>query len=191
MQRGKFFGDEVLHELRSSVRRAGRSSAERPANAAEFFAARRAFSSSDCFAACDRTGEKQPGLDVRFVGVRRRTIFGARRARQIARYEEFVQQGVDGASIWRELKGQVFLGTDAFAEAMQRRLEQDGKQISKEIPRLQRRALAKSLNYYCDTFDDKKQGMAAAYATGDYTLQQVADAFAVHYATVSRAVNGK
>ena len=117
--------------------------------------------------------------------------FGAQRARQIARYVEFVQQGVDGASIWRELKGQVFLGTDAFAEAMQRRLEQDGKQISKEIPRLQRRALGKSLNDYCDAFEDKKQGMAAAYATGDYTLQQVADAFAVHYATVSRAVNRK
>ena len=117
--------------------------------------------------------------------------FGAQRARQIARYVEFVRQGLDGASIWRELKGQVFLGTDSFAEAMQRRLEQDGKQTSKEIPRLQRRALAKSLNYYCDTFEDKKQGMAAAYATGDYTLQQVADAFAVHYATVSRAVNGK
>jgi putative transposase len=31
----------------------------------------------------------------------------------------------------------------------------------------------------------------AAYATGDYTLQQIGDAFGVHYATVSRAVNGK
>jgi putative transposase len=33
--------------------------------------------------------------------------------------------------------------------------------------------------------------MAAAYATGDYTLQAIADAFGVHYATVSRAINGK
>jgi putative transposase len=74
---------------------------------------------------------------------------------------------------------------------MQRRLDQDGKHGSREIPRLQRRALAKSLNYYLDTFEDKKQGMAAAYATGYYTLQQVADAFDVHSATVSRAVNAK
>lgn len=33
--------------------------------------------------------------------------------------------------------------------------------------------------------------MMAAYATGDYTLQQIADAFDVHYATVSRALNRK
>ncbi len=42
---------------------------------------------------------------------------------------------------------------------------------------------------YRDTFEDAKSGMMAAYATGDYTLQQIADAFGVHYATVSRAVN--
>jgi hypothetical protein len=30
--------------------------------------------------------------------------------------------------------------------------------------------------------------MVAAYATGDYTMQQIADYFGVHYATVSRAV---
>ena len=117
--------------------------------------------------------------------------FGTQRTRQIVRYTEFVQQGVDGPGVWSGLKGQVFLGTDAFAEAMQRRLEQTTHGTSKEIPRLQRRALAKSLHYYRDTFEDKKQGMAAAYATGDFTLQQVADAFEVHYATVSRAVNGK
>ena len=119
--------------------------------------------------------------------------FGTQRSRQRARYEEFVQQGIDGpsASVWQGLKGQVFLGTDAFVEAMQRRLAQSGQTSSKEIPRLQRRAVAKSLDYYRETFADKKTGMAAAYATGDFTLQQVADAFAVHYATVSRAVNGK
>ena len=62
---------------------------------------------------------------------------------------------------------------------------------TKEIPRIQRRALAHSLAYYHDEFVDAKQGMAAAYATGDYTLQAVADAFGVHYSTVSRAINGR
>jgi len=33
--------------------------------------------------------------------------------------------------------------------------------------------------------------MIAAYSTGDYTLQAIADVFVVHYTTVSRAVNGK
>ena len=60
-----------------------------------------------------------------------------------------------------------------------------------ENPSLQRRALAKSLDHYREAFDDAKIGIAAAYATGDYTMQSIADAFAVHYATASRAVSGK
>ena len=53
------------------------------------------------------------------------------------------------------------------------------------------RGLAKSLAYYVEEFSDAKLGMAAAYATGDYTLQAIAAAFKVHYSTVSRAVSGK
>ena len=116
--------------------------------------------------------------------------FGRQRARQIARYDEFIQQGVRGPGVWQQLKGQVFLGNDVFVETMRRRLETDTKFASKEIPRTQRRALAKSLAYYRDEFDDAKQGMAAAYATGDYTMQAIADAFSVHYSTVSRTING-
>ena len=117
--------------------------------------------------------------------------FGARRARQIERYVEFVQEGVRGPRVWDNLKGQVFLGSDAFVETMQRALEAAAKHTVRETPRLQRRALAKSLDYYRDAFEDAKSGMAAAYATGDYTLQAIADAFGVHYSTVSRAVSGK
>ncbi len=59
-----------------------------------------------------------------------------------------------------------------------------------EIPRLQRRPLpsAKSLAYYRDTIADPKAAMAAAYATGDHTMQEIATFFGVHYATVSRTV---
>ena len=74
---------------------------------------------------------------------------------------------------------------------MQARLQQNRARANSGIPRSQQRALAKSLNYYREMFDDAKSGMMAAYATGDYTLQEVADAFGVHYATVSRATNGK
>jgi putative transposase len=72
-------------------------------------------------------------------------------------------------------------------------LGQFGASRARQIERYiaQRRALAKSLDYYRDTFDDAKSGMAAAYATGGYTLQAIADAFGVHYATVSRAISGK
>jgi DNA-binding transcriptional regulator PaaX len=36
-----------------------------------------------------------------------------------------------------------------------------------------------------------KQDIAAAYAISDQTLAEIADAFDVHYSTVSRAANGK
>lgn len=41
------------------------------------------------------------------------------------------------------------------------------------------------------TIADKKSAMVAAYATGDYTMQEIATCFSVHYATVSRAVRQK
>ena len=117
--------------------------------------------------------------------------FGTVKTRQIGRYVEFVQQGLRGVDVWQNLRGQVFLGSDEFVQAMQSRLAESANLTHQEIPRMQRRALLRSLTYYRDEFDDAKQGMAAAYATGDYTLQVIADAFGVHYSTVSRAINGK
>ena len=117
--------------------------------------------------------------------------FGRQRTRQIERYVEFVQQGIRSPAVWQRLKGQVFSGDDGFVEAMRKRVEADTKFATQEIPRTQRRALSKSLAYYHEEFSDAKPGMAAAYATGDYTLQAIADAFDVHYSTVSRAVNDR
>jgi len=37
-------------------------------------------------------------------------------------------------------------------------------------------------------FPCSKAAMVSAYATGDYTMQEIATCFSVHYATVSRAV---
>ena len=67
--------------------------------------------------------------------------FGSQRARQVARYIEFVQQGIRGPRVWENLRGRIFLGTDEFVEMMQARLESDGANPSREIPRLQRRAV--------------------------------------------------
>jgi REP element-mobilizing transposase RayT len=112
--------------------------------------------------------------------------FSNERSGAIVRYIDFVRAGVGQPSLWEQLHGQLFLGSEAFIAKMQSAaLTQTD--IS-EIPRVQRRPVAKPLVYYRDDFDDKKAGMVAAYATGDYTMQQIADGFGVHYATVSRAV---
>ena len=81
--------------------------------------------------------------------------FGSQRARQIERYTEFVQQGIRSPDVWQQLKGQVFLGGDEFVDAMTKRLEVDAKFASQEIPRAQRRALAKSLAFYRDELKAK------------------------------------
>ncbi len=119
--------------------------------------------------------------------------FGTLKTRRIERYIEIelIQQGLRRVDVWQNLRAQVFLGTDEFVQAMQNRLADSANLTQKETPRIEHRALAKSLNYYRDEFDDAKLGMAAAYAAGDYRLLAIADAFGVHYSTVSRALNGK
>jgi putative transposase len=82
-------------------------------------------------------------------------------------------------------------GLTRLLTRLQRSPDAAAKHTGSEIPRLRRRALAKSLDYYRDQFDDRKSGIVATYATGDYTLQAIADAFGVHYATGSRTIIGK
>jgi REP element-mobilizing transposase RayT len=110
--------------------------------------------------------------------------FGAQRKRAIARYVDFVREGVGLPSIWDGLRGQVYLGSDAFLQRMQDILDPD----IAEIPRTQRRPLARPLEYYREQHTEPRQAMAAAFSSGAYTLQQIAQHFGVHYSTVSRAV---
>ena len=71
---------------------------------------------------------------------------------------------------------------------MRHQLEGSKQGSLKEISRLQRRPLAKPLQWYEDNTDDRKQAMALAYASGDYTMKEISEWFCVHYSTVSRAV---
>lgn len=99
---------------------------------------------------------------------------------------DFVREGVGLPPVWDDLKQQIYLGDDQFVEQMQSHLEDTLK--LKEIPRAQRRPPAKSLKYYQANHQTSKAAMVAAYATGDYTLNEIAEHFGVHYSTVSRAI---
>lgn len=57
-----------------------------------------------------------------------------------------------------------------------------------EIPRAHRPPLAMPLTQYRDNIGDPKAAMTAAYASGNYTMQQISEGFGMHYSTVSRAV---
>lgn len=113
--------------------------------------------------------------------------FNPQRRRAQAMYVDFVRAGVDLPSIWDALQRQIYLGSEAFVARMQSTISTE--QSLDEIPRMQRRPIAKPLTDYLTKYADKPQlGMAMAYLAGDYAMKQIADAFGVHYTTVSRAV---
>ncbi len=111
--------------------------------------------------------------------------FGARKSEARARYVRFVAEGKDQPTLWQQLRGQIYLGDEVFVKTLHQRHRPDERLT--EVPRAQRRAPAKSLAQYV-RLPDRQQAMQRAYASGEYTLSQIAEHFGVHYSTVSRAV---
>lgn len=112
--------------------------------------------------------------------------FGSERRRAVARYLDFVRAGVGLPPLWEKLRNQIYLGSEQFVERLQREI--DIPPTLSEVPRAQRRPVAKPLAYYADRHADRTLAMAMAFHSGDYTLKAIGDYFGVHYTTVSRAV---
>jgi putative transposase len=115
--------------------------------------------------------------------------FGAQHARARIKYIAFVHQGKGLPSVWDGLRGQIYLGSEAFVRELQKKMQSDiGKKPSlTEIPRAQRRALAKELAEYASAHD-RDEAMVLAYLSGHHTMAAIAEHFDVHYTTVSRLV---
>jgi REP element-mobilizing transposase RayT len=111
--------------------------------------------------------------------------FGSQRARAIAKYVAFVHEGAKLPSVWSQLQGQIYLGSEAFIAKMQKLV--DKKPLLTEIPRAQRRALARSLSEYAGTYP-RNEAIARSYLSGEHTMAAIAQHFDVHYTTVSRLV---
>lgn len=106
----------------------------------------------------------------------------------IARYLAFVEEGMGRPSVWNHLKAQMYLGGEAFRKSLQTRME---KTPGAENARAQRRAMGLPLEEYVAQVRDRSSRNAAiyaAYASGDYTQQELAAAFGLHYASISRIV---
>jgi len=103
--------------------------------------------------------------------------FARNRSQAQRLYREFVREGL-ASRPWEELKGQIYLGSEAFIEK-----HAAGEKHLKEIPRAQWRAAKPSLQRI---FARKgKKAIAEAYEHG-YRLNEIAAHLGVHYATVSR-----
>lgn len=110
-------------------------------------------------------------------------IFGESKGAAQLAYRKFVLCGMGKDSIWTELKDQIYLGGDSFIE--KRKAEGPGN--AQEVPQCQRNSRPKPIAAYRKAHVSRKRAMAAAYASGDYTLLDIAAEFGVHYTTVSRA----
>ncbi len=112
--------------------------------------------------------------------------FSVQRKRGIAKYIDFVREGVGLPSLWLNLSQQIYLGDERFIESLQKKVAKD-VDLS-EVPRPQRRSKLKALKYYEQTYKDRNKGMQEAFYSGDYTMKDIAVHFGVHYSTVSRAI---
>ncbi len=112
--------------------------------------------------------------------------FGSDSQRAIGAYRRFVADGIHADSVWGALKNQVYLGSEAFVDRMQALIGPD--RDLREVPRIQRRPMAKPLEYYRNLPGNRNEAIAAAYRTGAYSMQEIADQFGVGRMTVRRAV---
>lgn len=111
--------------------------------------------------------------------------FGRQRAAAIRKYVEFVHEGARLPSVWTQLQGQIYLGSEGFVKKMQGQIEK--KPALDEIPRAQRRTLTQPLTDFEQRYPGS-EAMARAYLSGHHTMLAIAEHFGVHYSTVSRAV---
>jgi REP element-mobilizing transposase RayT len=114
------------------------------------------------------------------------SAFGTDRATATQRYARFVAEGKAKEAPWKDLKGQIYLGSEEFVEEMQQHIREDQPLV--EVPVRQRRRPAKPLAYFAERSSDRDRAIADAYRTGAYSMQAIADHFQVGRMTVSRAV---
>jgi len=112
-------------------------------------------------------------------------LSGASEPARRCAYIDHVHAGIGLPSVWSGLKGQLRLGDDAFAQGLGQQSQR--QPVSPEIPRVQRGVGVPPLAHFIAMTGDRRAAMAHAYATRGYSLKQIADAFGVHYSTVSRA----
>ncbi|SFN01079.1 REP-associated tyrosine transposase [Dokdonella immobilis] len=114
------------------------------------------------------------------------SAFGTRRKAAREAYRRFVSEGRGAGSIWDDLKRQMYLGDEAFVDRMIATLEGDA--LLDEVPTTQHRPPPMSLQQYAKAHRDRDHAIAAAYASGGYSMKTIGDHFGLHYSMVSRVI---
>lgn len=96
-----------------------------------------------------------------------------------SRYRSFVAERI-GRDPWRALRGQIYLGSEKFAE---RHGREDG---SPEVPSTQRKPVRPTLEEILRRHGDR--GILLAHREFGYRLREIGEQLGVHYSTVGRWV---
>jgi REP element-mobilizing transposase RayT len=111
--------------------------------------------------------------------------FGSDHETAVLAYETFVLEGIGRESPFQVVRHQLFLGDEAFCERVECHIF---SRDLKEVNRVQRRAVALPLADYFALYPNRKEAMARAYLSHNYSMTEVADYCGVSIRTVSRAV---
>lgn len=111
------------------------------------------------------------------------SLFGKQRKIAMEKYRQFVREGVQHQSeIWSNLKGQIYLGDEAFVAEMQKKIGKEQDDLN--IPKQQKRPLAKPLSEIAAQVKDRKTAIIAAYKTGAYSQREIGEYYKLHPTTV-------
>jgi putative transposase len=102
-------------------------------------------------------------------------------------YRRFVAEAGNQPSPWEELKNQIYLGSEAFVQAMQRQV--DGNRRLSEIPKTQRRPVVRRLAWYFQRHRERDRAIFEAFRSGGYNMREIGDYVGLHYSTVSRIIS--
>ncbi len=116
--------------------------------------------------------------------------FSRNRSTAIRLFQDFVREGIGLPSIWKDVKKQVYLGSDQFVDSMLGKLGKS-KQVVSDIPQLQTRAKPGSLDEYEQSCTDRNQAIRSAFSSGGYTMKAIGEHFGLHYTSISRIVNSE
>jgi REP-associated tyrosine transposase len=114
------------------------------------------------------------------------SAFSETESEAVAQHKQFVAEGQGRPSPWQHLEHQLFLGSDALAQSMQRMIPRD-KDL-REVPQAKAPGPARSLARYAGSPPERDAAIAAAYGSGGYRMKEIGDYFGLHYSRVSRSV---
>ena len=117
--------------------------------------------------------------------------FAKTRAVARERYAAFVAEGVGKKSPWSDLRGQALLGSEKFIMQMAPHLQEHLS--TREVPKRQRlmhRPTLTQLFADVKTKAIRNQVIVKAHLEYGYTQAEIAVALDLHYASVSRIING-